>query len=191
MINVTVPDGTIGRWSVNTFTVSEQESEFTRIRAIRHPEEYVPPGTYKRLLRGPEVIMSNTPMEESTNGPIIHRAHGVVLINGLGLGMVLTAILAKPRVDAIEVNEISEEVIALVGPHFKDPRVTIRQVDAFEYKPDKGKRYNAVWHDIWDCMCADNLKEMSILKRKYGRYSDWQGCWSEDMCRRYSRVYGY
>jgi hypothetical protein len=32
----------------------------------------------------------------------------------------------------------------------------------------KGKRYDMVWHDIWDDICSDNLEGMAKLHRKYG-----------------------
>lgn len=37
---------------------------------------------------------------------------------------------------------------------------------------------------IWDSLCADNLEEMTKLKRRFGRRTDWQGCWGEYQCRR-------
>jgi len=187
MINVTVPDGTKGDWSVETFEVSEQESSFTRIRSFQHPEEYVPAGKYKRLMRGRTVVMSNTPMEYRTNSPIIHRAKGTVLLNGLGLGMVLTAILEKKEVECVIVVEIDPDVIDLVGTHFADNlKCAFVCEDAFAYTPPKGQRYDAVWHDIWTDICGNNLTEMTRLKRKYGKRCDWQGCWSEGMCKRHT-----
>lgn len=173
-------------WRVEQFEVSEQDSAFTRIRAIQHPEEYVPPGKYERLMRGNQVVMSNTPMEYRTNLPIIHRAKGVVLLNGLGLGFVLGEILKKPEVLSVVVVEIEPEVINLIQPRFKDDlRVSIVNADAFTYKPTR-THYDAVWHDIWTDICVDNITQMTKLKRKYGKRCDWQGCWSEWMCRRHA-----
>jgi hypothetical protein len=186
-IEVTVPDGKSGDWSVESFTVSEKESEFTCMRAAcQGSHEYVPPGSYKRLKRGNTVVMSNTPMEVNTHSPIIQNATGHVLINGLGLGMVLNALLAKPDVQSITVVEFSKDVIALTGPSFKDePRITVVNADAFTYQPPKTMRFNAVWHDIWDTICSDNLPEMQRLHRKYGRRSDWQGSWGRPQCERH------
>lgn len=189
-IEVTVPDGKVGDWRVETYTVSKQESDWTRIRAMQHPEEFVPAGTYKKLCRNGTIVMSNTEMEIREHREMILQAHGHVLLNGLGLGVCLKAILAKTQVLSVTVIEKSPEVIALVGPSFKDPRLTIIQADAFTWKPPKGAHYDVVWHDIWDNMCSDNLPEMTRLKRKYGRLCDWQGCWAEGMIRRKAR-YGY
>lgn len=173
-------------WRVESFEVSEQDSAFTRIRAIQHPEEYVPPGKYERLMRGNTVVMSTTPMEYRTHAPIIHRAKGIVLLNGLGLGFVLGEILKKPEVQAVTVVEIEPTVIDLIKPRFaNDSRVNIVNADAFTFKPTEN-HYDAVWHDIWTNICSDNLAQMTKLKRKYGKRCDWQGCWSEGLCRRYT-----
>lgn len=176
-----VPEGVSGDYRIEHFTVTPEESERTRIRSWR--DEYVPAGDYTRLMRGRTVVMSDTDFELRTNRAIIRQATGDVLINGLGIGMVLRHILAKPGVRSVIVVEISADVIALVGPTFaSDPRVTIVQADALEYAPPAGKRFNAVWHDIWDYVCSDNLPEMHRLHRKYGRRSDWQWSWCRERC---------
>lgn len=187
--NVIVPDGVCGEWRVESFTVSEQESSFTRIRAaMGRPNEYVNPGTYKRLMRGNTVVMSNTDMEYRTNLPLIYNAKGRVLINGLGLGAVLHAILKNKLVTEVWVIEKHDEVIKLVGPSFaNDGRVKIIHADALEYQPPVGVKFDAVWHDIWDYICADNIKDMRKLHRKYGRRAAWQASWERDSCERQSR----
>lgn len=186
-INVTVPDGACGVWAVETFTVDKHEAAMSRIRAMQHPLELIEEGTYKRLVRNGNTIMSNTPMEIRTHSYFIACAdQGSILINGLGLGMALTAILLKKEVEDVTVIEKDRDVIALVGPHFKtDPRVTIIHADAMTWKPPAGKRYHAVWHDIWDDICGDNLPAMKTLTRRYARRADWQGCWAREHIRRY------
>jgi hypothetical protein len=180
-----IPEGHRGAWAVERFTVSKQDSEFDRIRAIFGGGRYVPPGTYtglKHRQRG--IVMSDTPDERRDHFEAVYRAKGHVLLNGLGIGMVLAAILKKNEVERVTVVEIDPDVIALVGPHYKDPRVAIFCANAYDYQPIKGERYGAVWHDIWDNICGDNLSGMTKLKRKYGRRTDWQGCWCEYQCRR-------
>src|SRR5579862_4422685 len=123
IIEIPVADSRSGDWAVESFEMTESQSRFTKIRAaIGHPLEYCPAGRYKRLVRNGTIVMSNTPMELHTNEPIIRRAKGRVLINGLGLGMVLVAILKKREVKLVRVIEQSADVIKLVGPAFeKDP----------------------------------------------------------------------
>lgn len=187
-IDVDIPDGKSGEWIVDTILVSEEEARFDLFNALRNGIAPVKAGNYKRLRRGSVTVMSNTPMEVRTNLPIIMKATGNVLINGLGIGMVLTEILKKERVKSVTVVEKSEDVIKLVGPSFaNDERVSIVHADAFEFKPPKGIKYDAVWHDIWDEICPDNLPQMKKLHRKYGKYALWQGSWSRDICEMYER----
>lgn len=115
--------------------------------------------------------------------------HGEALINGLGIGMVLKNVLLKDEVEEVTVVERSADVIALVAPHYRDPRVTVVHADAMEYAPPKGKRFDAVWHDIWTFVCADNLPQMHRLHRRYGRRAAWQGSWSRDIIEAGERRY--
>jgi hypothetical protein len=97
---------------------------------------------------------------------------------------VLKNILLKPEVTDITVVEISQDLIDLISPYYTDTRISYLCYDALKYRPPKGKRYQMVWHDIWDNICADNLPEMAKLHRKYGRRADWQGSWCKYECQR-------
>lgn len=183
---VSVPEGSKGAWSVERFTVNPSSIEALRLsmsgRSIRA-------GEYTALRhKGRGVVMSDTPAEMQDHYGFIRSATGHVLINGLGIGMCLNAALLKPEVTRATVIEIDADVIALVGPHYlKDSRVQIIHSSAFDYPPPKGVRYGAVWHDIWDAICADNLSEMTRLHRKYGRLTEWQGSWCKEQCQRADR----
>jgi hypothetical protein len=191
---VTVPDGTRGAWTVDTMTLTDDDVMFSNLRAARDGNHYMicPPGTYKRLkhkARG--CVMSNTRMEIRTAMDAYIHAHGRVLINGLGLGMVLEGILSKDAVTHVKVVEIEQDVLDLVGPHFtKDPRVVIVQGDAYTYKPAKDEKYDYVWHDIWDDINSDNLALMGKLTRKWAQRAAAQGVWSQKEARREQRRYG-
>jgi len=191
-IKVDVPDGKSGDWEVSTFAISEKAADFENVRALfsySNHGRYVKAGTYKRLTRNNSVIMSNTPAEISDHLSFIYRAKrngGNILVNGLGLGVALVAILESEKVESVTIIEKSEDVIALVAPSFiNDKRVSIIHVDAFDWKPPKGMRYSTVWHDIFDDICSDNLPLMTKLKRKYGKRCDWQGCWAENLCKKH------
>lgn len=174
--NVSVPEGTSGAWRVEQYEVpADRWQGFRRV---------VPPGRYTRLTRNGKVIMSDTPDEKRDHMWFAQRARGNVLINGLGLGMVLGAILRKLEVSSVTIIENSPDVIRLVAPSYRDPRVTIIEADALEWRPAPGQRYDAVWHDIWDDICADNLPEMHKLHRRYGRRAAFQGSWARDLCER-------
>jgi len=110
---------------------------------------------------------------------------GEVLINGLGLGVLVHGLLTLPNVTRIDVVEIDPDVLALVGPHYaKDPRVNLIEGDAYTYRFPVGARWSVVWHDVWLDICADNLKDVERLKRRYGTRCEWQGAWGEWEARR-------
>src|SRR5262252_4517707 len=85
-------------------------------------------GTYTGLLLNGRLWMSDTDAEKRDHLPAyraiqLSRAKRV-LINGLGLGMVLKAALTFDHVEHVDVVEIDERVINLIGPHYtRDPRV--------------------------------------------------------------------
>lgn len=180
-----LPDGESGVWSVSTVEVPKDS--LSQFMSMMKTGRGVPGGTYKRLLRGRTIVMSNTPDEIRDFLHFTNVANGRILINGLGIGCVVKVLLEKENVYEITVIEKSEDVIKLVAPHFNDPRLKIIHADAFEYKPPKGETYDYVWHDIWDAICADNLEEMAKLHRKYGRKTRWQDSWAKKLCQKLNR----
>lgn len=183
-IKIDVPDGESGDWCIKTVTISEQRARMNA--AMSKSRRYMPAGTFKVLMRRHTTVMSNTPDEIADHHDFYWNAKGHVLVNGLGLGMVIEMVIS--RIERITIVEQSEDVIALVAPYYlsKYPdKVEIIHADAFEYQPPKGTRYDAVWHDIWDSICTDNLPEMARLHRKYGRRTKWQGSWARADCEWY------
>jgi len=187
-VDIEVPDGVSGDWSVSTFEVSDKEAKrHSMMSAWSSSCRPISAGTYKQLKRKNHLVMSNTPMEIRDHSWFASHARKCerVLLNGLGLGMVLKMILESETVKHVTVIEKSEDVIKLSAQtYLVDPRVEIIHADAFEWKPPRGARYGAVFHDIWDDICGDNLPEMIKLKSKYRRRTDYQECWCEDQCRR-------
>lgn len=184
-LRVSVPEGSSGEWYVEKFTVIDEDVRVHNMRCAFKPgmgRRIMRAGTYTKLLRHRHLVMSDTPAEAMDHRAPIRAAYGSVLINGLGLGVVLKGVLADPEVTDVTVIEKSPDVIALVGPHYSDPRLAIIEADAMEWRPPKGKRYGMVWHDIWDDICADNLPQMHKLHRRYGRCSEWQGSWCRAEC---------
>lgn len=189
-IDINVPDGISGDWKVETFEV--QDKELSQMISMFKTGRGVPAGIYKRLMRNGTCVMSNTPDEISDFMRFVWKAKGDILVNGLGIGVLLKALLNKPEVTEITVIEKSEDVIKLVAPtYLTDSRVTIINADAFEYKPPKDKKYDAVWHDIWDYICGDNLDEMKTLHRKYGRKANYQESWCRWECEQANKRYSY
>lgn len=187
---VQVPNGKTDRVQIDTFRVSPEGAMISNMRMLRDGEYWmrIDPGTYKRLIVDGVLMMSNTPMEYYSNNWIIKWGRGRILINGLGLGCVLTALLKKPEVTEIWVVEKDPDVIKLVWPTFaSDPRVKLIEADALEYMPPKGEMFDYVWHDIWPTITTENLPEMAKLHRRYARRCRHQESWTRDYLKRKRR----
>ena len=184
-----IPVSEKGEWKIDKFEVTEEAVKFQKMRSC-NPSSMgrgvFEAGIYTKLMRNNEMVMSDTPDEIDDLRLIISVATGSVLINGLGLGILPMIISEKENVKEITIIEIDRDVIDLVGKYVEDrckkydTEITIIHADAFTWKPPKGKRYNAVWHDIWNYICEDNLSEMTKLHRKYGKRCDWQYSWMRD-----------
>lgn len=177
-----VPAGKRGRWKVEKFEISESEASFHRLQCSIHGNSRgVESGTYTKLTRDGHIIMSDTPAEIRDHIYFIHIAEGSILISGLGLGIVVEALLQKETVTSITVIEKEQNVIDLVAPHLTPShKIAIIQDDIFDWVPPKDVTYNHIWHDIWEDICGDNWPEMKRLKRKFCRKKHvFQGCWCE------------
>ena len=170
-----------GDWCIDEFVVDKASAMIFNIRE-KH-SRYITPGTYKRLTRAGETIMSNTPAELSdSEGFVFAASRGDILISGLGMGLVVWEVLKHKGVRSITVIEKEADVITLVGPDFADEaRVEIVHCGIFNWKPVK--LYDVAWHDIWDGISAGNLEEMDTLLEKFEKFVDRQFMWCEDLCR--------
>ena len=175
-----VPEGQSGEWKVERFSVTEHGSALNSMRR----RGYVSPGEYTRLLFGRwDTVMSDTRDEYWSQAEFISRASGRVLINGLGLGCVLNAVVCKLEVEHVDVVEASGDVIALVWPTFAgNPKLALHHADAFKQAKawPAGTRWNTVWHDIWTSICTGDLTEHAALLRSYARRCEWQGAWKHE-----------
>lgn len=188
--SVDVPEGESGNWKIERFTVSEEDAAFTRFAQMKYGRGYVEPGTYTRLSCRGWVVMSDTRDEKLDHYAPVREAErrgGRVLIAGLGVGMVLNAILLLENVEHVTVIEQSQDVIDLVADHYYEKfgrdRLTIIKDSIFDWKPPKGERWGVAWFDTWNDLCEDNLAQMTTLKRRFARRCDWKGCWGEELLR--------
>jgi len=185
-IKSSIPEGKSGNWAVEKFIVSEQEATAFNLRnKIQlfqgRPDRPIKSGEYTRLVHNDSVVMSDTPAEVYDLIDLEYNAKGRVLISGLGLGIAAEIVLQIPLVTEVIVVEIDNDVVKLVGLHLcakYEKSLVIVNDDIFKWKPMKGVRYGAVWHDIWGSICSDNLPEMKKLKSKFCRRADWQGFWA-------------
>lgn len=171
----------IGDFEIEHFEVSDKD-----VRAII---DGVLPGKYVKLTHKRQVVMSNTYMEERTNRDFCYKAHGDVLIGGLGIGMIIMAIQDKPQVNSITIIEKNPEVIDMIVPQLDfNGKVNVINADVFAWKPSRGQKFDCVYMDIWNYINEDVYKEeMLPLKRKYAHYlkplavspNRFNKCWAE------------
>lgn len=188
MVDV-VPPSSLGIAKVEHFEVSSSASRFSALR----PGEFVPEGKYARLYVGGTMMMSDTMLEHRTNYEFVRRAHGRVLIAGLGLGMVVHPLFAKDRgerVTSVCVVEKHADVIALVQPTLPAAAgVTVVHADIHTWEPPLAERWNTIYFDIWPNLCTDNLDVMTRLHRRYRKHLDksdgaaWMGSWGRELLR--------
>ena len=174
----------VGKAEIRYYEVHEHD-----FRAIFR-DGMIPGETYTSLFIDNQLYMSDTPMERESNKTILHKAHGHVLIGGLGLGMVPLALQEKPEVRRITIVEKSPDVLKLVCDqltgHFSN-KVQVVQDDVFTFS-SYGWKFNTIYMDIWPDY-GDHLKsQMNELREKYTPMLDtndpdaWFGCWQEDTC---------
>lgn len=125
-----------------------------------------------------ETVMSDDPRELARHLPIVLAAFGRVLVSGLGLGCVVRGLLARTEVEHVEVLEKDANIIAMVGPSFIGPRVTITRADALTWEVPTDRFYDFSWHDVWtpgneglDVLHAELLVK---FKRHCWRQGAWQ-----------------
>lgn len=184
---VSVPQGIAGVHRVEQFEIPVNSIE--GVRAAMHGRG-IKPGTYTRLMRGGTLVMSDTHAERHDHIYAVYDAHGHVLIGGLGIGMVLQAIAAKPEVTHVTVFEKYQEVVDLVWPHYKakfGDKVSVEVCDVMDRKPRKDERYDFAWWDIWDNICGDNVEDFKAIRRRWCRRIKRQGFWCEYECKRANR----
>lgn len=190
LIKSSVPEGVSGVWKVERINLSAQDVQLTNMRALFQPggRGYIPIGTYTRLMRDGEIIMSDTPDELRDLRNFVFIASGDILITGLGLGIMIENLLRKDTVSSVLVIEKSPDVIKLIYPHLRgqySDKAEVINGDAFTYKTQRS--FDFAWHDIWDNICGDNITEMSKLRRHYRKNMKSpksQYCWCECECRK-------
>jgi hypothetical protein len=182
---VTVPVGERGDFVIKKIVVdSEGKDRWQYIKSMIGHGRGVPSGEYTALYRKGKIVMSDTPDEKRDHLRFVQISHGHVLIAGLGIGMVLQAVLLREEVDFVTVVELEADVIEMVQPHYEKMfpgKFEVIHQSIFDFSPPKGIRYGAAWYDIWDEMSTDNRPEMIALSRKFGRRTEWQGSWGRDL----------
>jgi len=185
-----VPEGRAGNTKVEHYEVSVHDVMFASMKGGNGWTD--PNRTYTKLIVDGTLATSDTAMERESHWEVAHEARGNVYIGGLGLGMIVHAIIKLPDVTAITIIEKSEEVVDLVQPTLPNGKpVTVVHADVFDWGPERGVKYDTIYFDIWNYLCVDNLDQISQLKRHLGAHKAkgvWCRGWQEDWLRYLKRA---
>ena len=172
-----IPVGKSGDYAIEHFTISESEAHSAMVR-VTYNRDYLGrelfSGDFCKLTHGKTIVMTDTGGERYSNTEIVNKAHGNVLIAGLGLGMILTKILPKPEVKSVTVVEISNDICHLVLPHLAKymgdfiTKLRVDHDDIFRYTPTE--KYETVYFDIWNDYSGDTYEQTKILHRRFSKY---------------------
>lgn len=198
-MTITLPECEKDGMHVTHFEVGENDIGNLR-EALRYGRG-TRPGRYTKLTEKGIFWMSDTDAEKADHVDPVRAIEVAkaerVLINGLGLGMVLTAALSYGHVKHVDVVERDKRVIDLIGPHYlTDGRVVIHHADAMEQMKawDADTRWDVAWTDIWPDLTPDNIPQMREFTAFYEERCKFHGNWGEEAVKQAafsSRQYHY
>lgn len=175
-----IPRGKSGLWFVTKFSLREAIEILREHYGISRTDRKVtlPPGKYTQLWRltlsgsmnlpfPADLVMQDTPDELETHLDFMLRAHGHVLITGLGLGCVARGCLANPNVKSVTVIEQDSDVLRLVRPYLP-PRIQIIRANAVAWIRSKGngpalKLFDCAWHDLWSDPDDEKAAHLQVM----------------------------
>lgn len=164
----------------NLYSIMRGEPDFMRVIS----------GTYVKLYVDGILMMSDTHMERKTNQDFVNKAHGDVMIAGLGVGLILNALEEKVKngdVKTITVYEKYQDVIDLVLPKYKHFPIKAICKDILEYKPFKGEYYDTIYFDIWAKIDEDNLSQIKMLHNRW-KFRKRKGGWMDSWMKSYLQI---
>lgn len=159
----------LGVAQITRFEYIDANNPMYNLRAVRNGGYMMRmyDGHYTRLVVDGVMMMSDTAMERWSNLDFVQRANGRVFIAGLGLGLIIQPLLNNDNVTEIVVVEKYQDVIDLVEPKFKHPKLKVICADIFDFKFPKGELFDTIYFDIWPSIGTENLKEMTILSNRF------------------------
>ena len=91
-------------------------------------------------------IMSDTTKEYREHQEFFNKAHGDVLVAGLGLGMIHQQLIENDDITSVTIVEKNQEVIDLVWEHcLKNEKFRLVHADIYEWQPDS--TWDVGWFD--------------------------------------------
>jgi len=108
---------------------------------------------YDPYARKTKVWMSLTPMEIMSQMPGVEKAHGNVLIGGLGMGWLTRRVLEKDEVDSVTQVELDPDILNFFGLALMElhpEELQLVHADFWEYLHQAGiDQFDTILVDIW------------------------------------------
>lgn len=198
-------DARVGEVEVRTWNIAT-----ARMYGEGYRARTVPPGKYAQLFvhvppslanlhhESPTLtVMSDLPIEREDHAEVYARAHGDVLVAGLGLGMIALALATKQSVRTVQVIELGEAVPELVLAHLRRYNCWRRKVrvlmgDATRMRDPWAQRllptrFDTIWLDIWLTLSGGYLRQYNRMLREYRQWltpGGYIGAWAYDWVKR-------
>lgn len=194
----------LGNVSVELFEVTNDQAKWFNLRNCGTPIHYINAGKYVRLKISNDLVMSDTPYEKRTNQDFVNNAHGNVLIGGLGIGLLLKALL--PKLESGEIKHISiwennENLIKLwnIAKQYLPvhDKIHIYHYNIFEYKQTKNRQlkgfFDSIYIDIWSHLDETAYEQMKYFRRVFKPFLNANNpnafieCWGREECMKKAR----
>jgi hypothetical protein len=147
----------------------------SQLGTVRFDGDVVIPTLFDLTSGFPDPWMSTTPKEVITQCPGLQRAHGTVVVGGLGLGWFLSKVHAKPEVERVVLVEHCRELLDWYGHDIcgKLSKVTdvicgdvYGQIGRFG---SKAKYLLDIWMDYGECLHDEQfLRNRRLFKHVWG-----------------------
>ena len=132
---------------------------------------YQEPTSFHLLYHKGRLLTSDQPIEIYQQYLSFNRAHGDVLVGGLGLGMAACLIHDLGGVRSVTVVEKEKEIIELIQPQIH-PDIEVIHADLYDFLKSPPRIYDFAYHDIWygcgESTWVYDLVPLLRLSRKAG-----------------------
>ena len=133
------------------------------------------------------VWMTTQPQEIEQHQRQLSKAHGHVLLGGLGLGLAVGILQSNEKVKSITVVEKAKDVIDLVAPHLpREKELNVIHADLFAHllaQSIMGDGYDFAFYDIWAPTGQTVITSHTLPLRRLSRgllKQDQIECWNEE-----------
>lgn len=148
-----IPEGSSGLWYIRKLHLQEprltkRKNKYVWVSGVITYLHLITDSTIHKNPPG-EIVMDDSIYEMYTHLDFMLKAHGKVLVTGLGLGCVIRGLLVNPRVKFITCIEKSEHVLKLVEPYMPKDRLKIIHADALKWVKSDDRKFDCAWHDLY------------------------------------------